>query len=146
MLRRKIFSKLSPNWDEVALGNAAWKDQFIEAFFCGGSAEEQSNSSWFEFVLHVLSLPWKLVFALVPPTEYCGGWLCFFIALAMIGCVTIIIGDLASLLGCSMQISDLQTAITLVAMGTSLTKSHRPSPLHLLTLELAMVGLLKAGD
>ena len=25
-------------------------------------------------VLHVLSLPWKLIFALVPPTEYCGGW------------------------------------------------------------------------
>ena len=31
---------------------------------------------WDEFaeVLHVLSLPWKLIFALVPPTEYCGGW------------------------------------------------------------------------
>ncbi|CAK9074458.1 Sodium/calcium exchanger 3 (Na(+)/Ca(2+)-exchange protein 3) (Solute carrier family 8 member 3) [Durusdinium trenchii] len=116
----KIFSTLSPNWDEVALGNAAWIDQFVEAMYCGGSKEEQKNSSWFEFVLHVLSLPWKLIFALVPPTEYCGGWLCFFIALAMIGCVTIIIGDLASLLGCSMQISDLQTAITLVAMGTSL--------------------------
>lgn len=116
----KIFSTLSPNWDEVLLGNAAWMDQLKEAVYCGGSAEEQSNSTWFEFVLHVLSLPWKLIFALVPPTEYCGGWLCFFIALAMIGCVTIIIGDLASLLGCSMQISDLQTAITLVAMGTSL--------------------------
>jgi len=116
----QFVSKLSPNWDEVALGNAAWIDQFMEALYCGGSAEEQKSSGWFEFVLHVLSLPWKLIFALVPPTEYCGGWLCFFIALAMIGCVTIIIGDLASLLGCSMQITDLQTAITLVAMGTSL--------------------------
>eukprot|EP00434_Breviolum_minutum_P007671 symbB.v1.2.006764.t1/scaffold369.1/size218568/2 len=116
----QFVSKLSPNWDEVALGNAAWIDQFIEALYCGGSAEEQRSSGWFEFVLHVLSLPWKLIFALVPPTEYCGGWLCFFIALAMIGCVTIIIGDLASLLGCAMQITDLQTAITLVAMGTSL--------------------------
>eukprot|EP00439_Symbiodinium_sp_Y106_P031801 s1753_g3.t2 len=116
----KIVSSLSPNWDEVALGNTAWLEQFFEALYCGGDREEQSKSSWFEFVLHVMSLPWKVVFALVPPTEYCGGWLCFFIALVMIGCVTIIIGDLASLLGCSMNINDLQTAITLVAMGTSL--------------------------
>mmetsp|Transcript_67966 Transcript_67966/g.159977 ORF Transcript_67966/g.159977 Transcript_67966/m.159977 type:complete len:821 (+) Transcript_67966:114-2576(+) len=116
----KVLTSLSPNWDAVVLGNAAWKDQFLEALYCGGDAEEQSKSSWMEFVMHILSLPWKLVFALVPPTEYCGGWLCFVIALAMIGCVTIIIGDLASLLGCSMNINDLQTAITLVALGTSL--------------------------
>ena len=37
----------------------------------------EASNPWILFageVLHVLSLPWKLIFALVPPTEYCGGW------------------------------------------------------------------------
>merc|ERR1712048_255646 len=38
----------------------------------------------------------------------------------MIGIVTAFIGDLASLLGCTMQIPDQVTAITVVALGTSL--------------------------
>merc|ERR1719238_1665721 len=38
----------------------------------------------------------------------------------MIGVVTSIVGDMASLLGCCMGIPDDITAITLVALGTSL--------------------------
>merc|ERR1719454_2798778 len=73
-----------------------------------------------DLILHVVSLPWKLFFALVPPTTYAGGWACFCIALAFIGFVTAIIGDMAALLGCVMGISDSITAITFVALGTSL--------------------------
>merc|ERR1719230_265912 len=38
----------------------------------------------------------------------------------MIGVVTAFIGDMAGLLGCSLGIEDLITAITFVALGTSL--------------------------
>merc|ERR1719340_555492 len=38
----------------------------------------------------------------------------------MIGVVTVLIGDLAELLGCVMDIPNSITAITLVALGTSL--------------------------
>merc|ERR1712166_474971 len=49
-----------------------------------------------------------------------GGWLCFLVALIFIGGVTAILGDMASLLGCCMGMPDDITAITLVALGTSL--------------------------
>jgi len=56
----------------------------------------------------------------VPPTEYYNGWVCFFCSLGMIGVVTAFVGDLASLLGCTLDIPEEICAITLVALGTSL--------------------------
>lgn len=70
--------------------------------------------------MHLIALPFKIIFSIVPPTDYAGGWICFFCALVMIACVTIIVGDMAALLGCCMGIPDSVTAITLVALGTSL--------------------------
>jgi len=57
---------------------------------------------------------------MIPPPDYGGGWVCFFVALIFIGGVTAIIGDMASLLGCTMGVPDAITAITFVALGTSL--------------------------
>jgi len=73
-----------------------------------------------EWVMHGLSLPWKLLFAFIPPTDFCGGWLSFWCSLGMIAFVTAFVGDLASLLGCCLGLKDDVTAITLVALGTSL--------------------------
>ena len=66
--------------------------------------------------MHYITLPWKLVFALCPPPHLHGGWLCFNVALLMIGGVTAIIGDLANLFGCSLGLSAPTTAITFVAL------------------------------
>lgn len=71
-------------------------------------------------VLSVLSIPWRFVFAVIPPTDYANGWLCFAIAIIMIGFLTAIIGDLASHFGCIVNLKDSVTAISLVAMGTSI--------------------------
>merc|ERR1712159_892855 len=73
-----------------------------------------------DYVMHFVTLPWKLFFAIIPPTEIMGGWLCFFVALAFIGLVTAVIGDLASIFGCLIGLKDPVTAITFVALGTSL--------------------------
>jgi len=62
----------------------------------------------------------RLIFAFVPPPRLGGGWLCFFIALAGIGGLTALIGDLASHMGCCMGLLPSVTAITFVALGTSL--------------------------
>merc|ERR1719482_653263 len=70
--------------------------------------------------MHAFALTWKLLFVVVPPPYMGGGWFCFIVALIMIGFVTAVAGDTASLLGCCIGIPDDVTAITLVALGTSL--------------------------
>jgi len=71
-------------------------------------------------VLHFLTIGWKLFFAFIPPAHYGGGIPCFFIALAFIGFVTWIVGEFANLFGCVLGIKPGVTAITFVALGTSL--------------------------
>merc|ERR1719161_2869078 len=70
--------------------------------------------------MHFISMPWRLFFAFVPPVDYCGGWCCFIISLGMIAVVTAVVGDMANLVGCCMKIEPEITAITFVALGTSL--------------------------
>ncbi len=60
-----------------------------------------------------------MLFALVPPVGIWGGWLTFFVSLAVIGLLTAIIGDMASIFGCLVGLDDTVTAITFVALGTS---------------------------
>jgi len=69
---------------------------------------------------HFLAIGWNVLFALIPPRRYCHGWPAFFIALFMIGCCTAIVGEIANLLGCAIRLRLAVTAITLVALGTSL--------------------------
>ena len=68
----------------------------------------------------LLSLPWKLICAIVPPPEWSDGWSCFLVTLVLIGLLTALVGDLASHMGCCLGISKSTTALTFVAMGTSL--------------------------
>jgi len=108
------------NIDSVRRGNADWKDQFTSAFFVNGSLEEQAEATKIDWVFHLLSMPWKVLFSLVPPTSYCGGWVCFYVSLAFIGVVTVFISDLAELFGCVLGVPDDITAISFVALGTSM--------------------------
>lgn len=121
----RIMSSLQAGWEKSKVGHANWIDQFKHAFYVMGGEEEDGEeepakpeiSDW---VFHIITLPWKLFFALIPPTDYCGGWLCFFSALGMIGLLTGLIGDLAALFGCCAGMPDEVAAITVVALGTSL--------------------------
>ena len=49
-----------------------------------------------------------------------GGWLCFTVSLIMIGLIVILVGDLANIFGCLVGLKPEVTAITFVALGTSL--------------------------
>ena len=49
-----------------------------------------------------------------------GGWACFVVAIIFIGILTALIGDFASFFGCSVGLNADVTAITFVALGTSL--------------------------
>lgn len=69
--------------------------------------------------MHFLTVFWKVLFACVPPTEYCHGWACFVVSILIIGMLTAIIGDLASHFGCTIGLKDSVTAVVFVAFGTS---------------------------
>ena len=63
---------------------------------------------------------WKIVGAIVPPKKKGGGWPAFLVSLALIGIVTTIVGQVATVLGCVINLKPAVTGVTIVAMGTSL--------------------------
>lgn len=114
-LAKDVARLLDEHYDEIRNGlGATWGDQFRDAATVDDTMETGQK------VLFYINLPWRLIFAFIPPPTMANGWLCFFVALIGIACVTIIVGDLAALLGCSLGLEDSITAITFVALGTSL--------------------------
>ncbi|XP_065353884.1 sodium/calcium exchanger Calx isoform X4 [Cloeon dipterum] len=112
----------------IMVGTSSWKEQFVEAITVSGGDDddgeegaerEEKMPSCGDYVIHFLTLFWKLLFAFVPPTDQMGGWACFVVSIAGIGALTALIGDVASHLGCTLYIRDAVTAISMVALGTS---------------------------
>jgi solute carrier family 8 (sodium/calcium exchanger) len=96
---------------------SSWAAQLREAVAIG----DDDRSSPVAWLLHALMLPWKILFALVgPPADMCGGLALFIGSLLGIMLQVVLIGDLASQLGCELGMRDSVTAITIVALGTSL--------------------------
>ncbi|XP_053392824.1 sodium/calcium exchanger 2-like isoform X2 [Mercenaria mercenaria] len=114
----RIANLTNANLDSLRLQRATWGKKFVEAMNVNGGDLE--HASVFDYVMHFFTFGWKLIFAFVPPPTIWGGWLCFFVCLCFIGVLTAIIGDLASIFGCLIGLEDAVTAITLVALGTSL--------------------------
>ena len=107
--------------------SSTWYEQFKEAFRVevnddNDDEEKDENSvpSYYVYFMHYLSLIWKVLFALVPPTDILDGWACFWVAIGTIGILTAVIGDVASHFGCTIGLADSVVAITFVALGTSL--------------------------
>ncbi|XP_050390881.1 sodium/calcium exchanger 2 [Patella vulgata] len=112
----RIMSRTFSYLDEIE--DTSYIDQFKNAMNVnGGNIEE---ATFVDYIFHFLTFIWKIIFAFIPPVHFLGGWPTFLISLAMIGFLTALIGDLASLFGCLIGLEDSITAITLVALGTSM--------------------------
>lgn len=101
-------------------GMCDWKEQVTGILYVGGSSEEQADATKGDWAMHLICLPWKLLFCGFPPTTFFGGWFAFFISLLGIALVTACISDLAELFGCCIALPDIVTAFTFVALGTSM--------------------------
>ncbi|XP_067938835.1 sodium/calcium exchanger 1-like isoform X2 [Watersipora subatra] len=123
---------LGQNNTGFVVGTSSWIEQFIEALTVSAgedddddeddddeSEKEEKLPSCGDYVMHYLSLFWKLLFATVPPTDLVGGWACFVVSILWIGALTAVIGDVASSFGCTIGLKDSVTAISFVALGTS---------------------------
>uniref|UniRef100_A0A8C6WRC2 Solute carrier family 8 member 1a n=1 Tax=Neogobius melanostomus TaxID=47308 RepID=A0A8C6WRC2_9GOBI len=98
----------------LLIGTNSWRQQFVEAITVSAGDDSDSDSgsehppSCCDYIMHYLTVLWKLLFALVPPTDYLSGWPCFSVSICVIGLLTAFIGDLDSV-----------TAVVFVALGTS---------------------------
>uniref|UniRef100_A0A3Q3MKE7 Solute carrier family 8 member 2b n=1 Tax=Mastacembelus armatus TaxID=205130 RepID=A0A3Q3MKE7_9TELE len=112
----------------LVIGTHSWREQFVEAVTVSAGdgddddeeGREERLPSCYDYVMHFLTVFWKVLFACVPPTEYWNGWACFFVSISVIGFLTAIIGDLASHFGCTVGLRDTVTAVVFVALGTSI--------------------------
>ncbi|XP_060767488.1 sodium/calcium exchanger 1a isoform X2 [Neoarius graeffei] len=110
----------------LLVGTNSWREQFVEAIIVNSGDDgdddecgEEKMPSCFDYVMHFLTIFWKVAFAFVPPTDYWNGWACFIVSICMIGLLTAFIGDLASHFGCTVGLKDSVTAVVFVALGTS---------------------------
>ncbi|KAM4723599.1 sodium/calcium exchanger 3 isoform 3-T3 [Anableps anableps] len=108
----------------LVVGTNSWREQFMEAITVSADEDEEDTGeerlpSCFDYVMHFLTVFWKVLFACVPPTDYLNGWACFVVSIVIIGLLTAIIGDLASHFGCTIGLKDSVTAVVFVALGTS---------------------------
>jgi len=114
----------------MMVGASSWKDQFLEAFTVQagddddeegeeGEEGEEKMPTCGDYIMHFLTLVWKVIFAIIPPAGLFNGYPCFVISIAMIGVCTAVIGDVAGHLGCFIYLKDSVNAIAFVALGTS---------------------------
>ena len=100
----KLMLMTNANVDEMRVHNETWAQQIKDAMVVNGGDIE--GASLGDYIMHFLTFGFKLIFSIVPPAGLGGGWPCFFVSLAMIGGLVIIVGDLATIFGCIMNIED----------------------------------------
>merc|ERR1712128_160853 len=114
--------------NSMLVGSSSWLDQFAEAFTVQAEDDDEDEDaeegeekmpSCGDYIMHFLTLPWKLIFAFIPPTGIYDGYPTFVISIAFIGACTAVIGDVAGHLGCFINLKDTVNAIGFVALGTS---------------------------
>ncbi|KFD49443.1 hypothetical protein M514_09710 [Trichuris suis] len=114
----KFVSKVRQRLAATRLDASTWREQMLRAVSVNGG--EIAEATIPDCVAHIIAFPWKVLVALVPPPPLFNGWLTFFVSLFLIGVLTAIVGDLASIFGCLVGLKASVTAITFVALGTSL--------------------------
>merc|ERR1712142_564352 len=115
--------------NSMITGSSSWAEQFTDALTVQVDDDEEEGEededaeekapSMSDYIMHFLTLPWKLIFALIPPTSIYNGYPTFVIAILFIGLCTAVIGDVAGHLGCFINLKDCVNAIAFVALGTS---------------------------
>ena len=52
----------------LLISTTSWKEQFIEAVTISVDYEDDKVISCMDYFMHYLTVPWKLIFAFIPPT------------------------------------------------------------------------------
>ncbi|XP_032533370.1 sodium/calcium exchanger 2 isoform X2 [Chiroxiphia lanceolata] len=117
----------------TVIGTHSWREQFLEAVTVSAGDEDDEDEgreerlpSCFDYVMHFLTVFWKVLFACVPPTALLGGWAAFGVSILLLALLTALIGDLAAHFGCTLGLKDSVNAVVFVALGTSIPGEGTP--------------------
>lgn len=104
--------------------NPSWTYKFKKAVMLCPQVDEDDlivqDVTLGEALTHFAIIGWNILFAFIPPVEWGGGKPAFIVALTFIGTITAVVAEVATVLGCTLGLKEAVTAITLVAVGTSL--------------------------
>jgi solute carrier family 8 (sodium/calcium exchanger) len=122
--------------------DSSWPAQFKQACMLAPSLTDEGieEVTCLDALMHFLTIFWKLLFALIPPRKMCGGWGCFIVSLIFIGLLTAVVAEAATIFGCVINLKPAVTAISFVALGTSLpdTFASRQAALESKTADAAI--------
>ncbi|KAG0568944.1 hypothetical protein KC19_6G053800 [Ceratodon purpureus] len=99
-----------------------WKKQFSDIIVVKRHVDENGKDlslTAADFIAHLITFPWRFLFAFLPPPSLWHGWPAFLCALAYITAIANFLIKLANLFGCVTGISDYTLALTVLAVGTS---------------------------
>lgn len=133
---------------QTSIPDQSYIHQIKSAFIVNGDKDEAKRASRADVIIHWISLPWKMVFCFLPPPHKLGGWPCFLLTLAMIGLLTTVIGDMATIFGDCLSLDPVTTGVTFVAIGTSLpdTFASRIAALQSPTADAAIGNIMGSNS
>ena len=101
----------------------SWLGQFRRAWLLHPQVDEEGNVyevSGFDAFLHFISIGWKVILSIIPPSRIWFGIPTIWISLVLIGALAAFIRQASELFGCIIELKDPITAIIFVALGTSI--------------------------
>ncbi|KAJ0052462.1 hypothetical protein Pint_00963 [Pistacia integerrima] len=101
---------------------ALWKQQFVDALTLANQESRKLNNLYLRLARlfwQSLLLPWRLLFAFVPPYHIAHGWVAFICSLIFISGIAYIVTQLTDLISCVTGINSYVIAFTALAAGTS---------------------------
>lgn len=99
-----------------------WKHQFVDALMLETAESRKLNNIYLRVARifwQSLLLPWKLLFAFVPPYQIAHGWIAFICSLIFISGIAYVVTKLTDLISCVTGINPYVIAFTALASGTS---------------------------
>ncbi|XP_019234853.1 PREDICTED: magnesium/proton exchanger isoform X2 [Nicotiana attenuata] len=99
-----------------------WKHQFLDALTLESAESRKLNNIYLRLARifwQSLLLPWKLLFAFVPPYHIAHGWIAFVCSLIFISGIAYVVTKLTDLISCVTGINPYVIAFTALAGGTS---------------------------
>lgn len=96
-----------------------WKQQFMDALVFENKKLEGMFLRLIRLIWYIILLPWKFMFAFVPPYCIAHGWIAFISSLLFISGIAYIVTKITDLISCVTGINAYVIAFTALAAGTS---------------------------